>query len=132
MRTAYALILIAGICGDIATGWAADGPTHLACGTDAGVQRLDLGAEAQDLRFTLDADHAWLEIRESRQTVTITSATIGDVIEIPLPLRFGSHWLLARRGEGFAIKRFLPGDADGSVAVTVHCGESPELQRHVD
>jgi len=110
---------------------AADGPASIACTDGVGPRHIDLRTDAQDLRLSAAAD-AWIEIRESRQTVSVGGPTIAEVLEIPLPLRFGSHWLKARRGDEFWVRRFLPGNADGSIVVAAHCTESPELQRQVE
>ncbi len=110
---------------------AADGPASLACTDGVGPRHFDLRADAQDLRFSLAAD-AWIEIRESKQTIAVGGPTISEVLEIPLPLRFGSHWLKAHKGDGFWVSRVYPGNADGSIFVATHCAESPELQRQIE
>jgi len=124
------LLLIAGICGDITTSRAADGPAPLACADDARVRHFDLLADGRDLRFRAESD-AWIEIRESRQTVTVGGTALEKVIDIPLPLRFGDHWLKAPRGAELWVRRFSPGNADGGIDVVVHCTYSAELQQRI-
>jgi tetratricopeptide (TPR) repeat protein len=91
---------------------------------------FDLRTDGRDLTFVAGAD-AWIEIRESRQSVAVGGASADEIIEIPRPLRFGSHWIKARRGTQFHLTRVYPGNADGSVAVAVHCSESPEFERRI-
>jgi tetratricopeptide (TPR) repeat protein len=124
------LFLIAGICGDIVTSRAADAAVSLACAQDVGARRFELRRDGQDLRFSVSAD-AWIEIREARQTITITGTGLDNQIEIPLPLRFGSHWLQAHRGSEFQVKRFIPVDADGSFDLVVHCAVPDDLRRRI-
>jgi CHAT domain-containing protein len=78
------------------------------------------------LQLLSDPGVAWLEVEERGQEVTLGEPA-RDAVDIPIPLRYGAHWIPGNIARDVLIRRVEPDSAHGVVGVTLYCTSSAVL-----